>query len=100
MNEAILNQYLPLIIYIIISVIWILVFTIAGTVFGLTTLSIILSLIWVIIYIPLIIWYISKGEPLKAWYVVRITFITTLIYLIYETVWLLAEFTRRTVRNI
>lgn len=94
-DDPILYRYLPLIVYIIISVIWIMIFAIAGLVFGITTLGIVLSILWVVIYIPLIVYYIQRGEVSRAWSIVVFTFLTTLIYLIYVTTWLLAEFVHR-----
>ncbi|CAK7994937.1 Hypothetical protein POVR1_LOCUS455 [uncultured virus] len=96
--ENVIARYVPLIVYIIISVVWIMIFAIAGIVFRNSVLSIFLSILWVVVYIPLIVYYISRGETGKAWSVVVFTFITTLIYLVYVTTWLLAELARITVR--
>ena len=94
---SVIDQYLPLIIYIIISVVWIMIFAIAGLVFGNSLFSIFLSILWVVAYIPLIVYYITRGEVGYAWSIVFFTFLTTLIYLIYVVTWLLAEFARRNV---
>lgn len=89
------SRYYPLIAYIVISVVWIMIFAISGAVFMNSNLAIFLSVLWVVIYIPVIIYYVTFAEISKAWYIVTITFLTTLLYLFYITAWLLAELMRR-----
>lgn len=87
----IFHRYLPLIAYIVLSVIWFIIFAISGFIFGTTTFSIVFSIIWVVIYIPVLIYYLRRGETGRAWIIVIFTFLTTILYMFYVLAWLLSE---------